>query len=406
VPIDSLDRRAGTLVGVVGGDWRGRVTAWGAIVPADGSPVLDWWVAADDRWHTPAEEPTCRQHRVGGTPVVETALRVPGGDAVQRVYAVGHGGGLTIVEIENASPSPFAVAVSRADILTARPPVALPISGVDAPPGSVSLPVAHRSTIRLALAHDGRGPGRLPDGLPTPAEVVRGWTTQTSSSTRLQLPVVGTSPLAEVLTARRADLLLERPEVRDDPEAFLVGRGQRSRLGPAALVDDLDLDLVAAHAERLARRSRRPSPLRWTVDAALIAAEEVLIRSGERRAARDLRRVRARLPLSEPTPVDPPADVFALPWAERRVALDRLDLLDLFPAPFPDDWLGQGVEAFGLPVAGGELGVALRWHGERPALLWDTDVELPLRCSGLDPDWSTTSRSGEALLSPLRRAQR
>jgi hypothetical protein len=395
------------VIGVVGGGWRAHVTPWGAVVPDDGSPVLDWWVAADDRWHTPAEEPACRQRRIGGTPVVETALRVPGGDAVQCVYAVGHDGGLTVVEIENRSASPFAVVVSRPDLLTTRPPVALPIMGVDLPPYSVSFPVAHRTTIRLALAHDGRGAGRLPAGLPTPEEVVRGWTTQTATSTRLQLPDASSPRLAERLTARRADLLLDdTASPDDDPAAFVVGCAERARLGPAADSGAGDLDLVAAIAERLAKRSRRASALSWTVDAALIASERALAGAGETRAANDVRRVRSRLPWPDPTPVEPPDDVFALAWVERRVALDRLAFVDLFPAPFPNEWLGQSVEGYGLPVAGGTVGIALRWHGERPALLWDTDVALPMRCSGLDPAWSTTSSSGEALLSPVRRAPR
>ena len=409
MPPDSLDlRRApGTVIGVVGGGWRAHVSPWGAVVPADGSPVLDWWVAADDRWHTPAEESTCRQRRIGGTPVVETALRVPGGDAVQRVYAVGHGGGLTVVEIENRSASPFAVVLSRPDLLTTRPPVALPIIGVDVPPDSVSFPVAHRTTIRLALAHDGRGAGRLPAGLPTPDEVVRGWTLQTATSTRLLLPDASSSRLADLVTARRADLLLDgTASPDDDPAAFLVGYAERGRLGPLDDGGAAHPELVAAVAERLAKRSRRASALSWTVDAALIASERALAGVGETCAASDVRGVRGRLPSPDPTPVEPPDDVFALAWVERRVALDRLALVDLFPAPFPDEWLGQSVEGYGLPVAGGTVGVALRWHGERPALLWDTDVTLPMRCSGLDPAWSTASRSGEALLSPVRRAPR
>jgi hypothetical protein len=48
----------------------------------------------------------------------------------------------------------------------------------------------------------------------------------------------------------------------------------------------------------------------------------------------------------------------------------------------------------------------MRWHGERPALLWEL-VPRPgagpvqLRIPGLDPAWSTNAPSGDALLSPL-----
>ena len=81
------------------------------MVPVDGSPPLDWWVAADDRWHTPATEPSCRQYRLLGTPVVETVVGVPGGDVVHRVYAVADGGGVPV----RASARENATATGRDD---------------------------------------------------------------------------------------------------------------------------------------------------------------------------------------------------------------------------------------------------------------------------------------------------
>ena len=83
--------------GVTGGRWRASVTPWGAVEPWDGSPALDWHVAADDRWHTPRDESAVRQKRLGGTAVVETRVRIPEGDAVQRVHSVADHGGLTVV---------------------------------------------------------------------------------------------------------------------------------------------------------------------------------------------------------------------------------------------------------------------------------------------------------------------
>ena len=104
-PCTTLGNPASPRSSVV--DGRGLVTPWG-------NPwSLDWWIGADDRWHFPAEDDTVRQHLVLLTPVVETAMRVPGGDAVQRVYAVraaGRSDELLVMEIENRSPAPFAVA--------------------------------------------------------------------------------------------------------------------------------------------------------------------------------------------------------------------------------------------------------------------------------------------------------
>ncbi len=177
-------------VGVLGGSWRGRVTPWGAVVPADGSATLDWWIAAEDRWHTPAIEPTVRQRAVEGVPVVETAVRVPGGDVVQTVYAVADGGGFTVIELENRSPAGVAVALSRRDLVTSRPPATVPVEGVDAPADALVVPIGHHASARVALAHDGGVGGARPADLPPPGAVVRGWIAQAGQGVDLRLPDV------------------------------------------------------------------------------------------------------------------------------------------------------------------------------------------------------------------------
>jgi hypothetical protein len=87
--------------------------------------------------------------------------------------------------------------------------------------------------------------------------------------------------------------------------------------------------------------------------------------------------------------------------------------LDLLPA-VPDAWLGQPVEAHGVPTSFGRLSYALRWHGERPALLWELEPHddtavgeavaaaaggFVLRAPGLDPSWQSTDLRGEVLLA-------
>ena len=81
------------------------------------------------------------------------ACRVPDGDAVQRVWSVADGGGLTIIEIENESSRPFAVAFSGGGIVTERPTADVPIQGIDLPDDAIVLPVGHRSTLRVAIPH-------------------------------------------------------------------------------------------------------------------------------------------------------------------------------------------------------------------------------------------------------------
>lgn len=89
-------------------DPRGLVTTW-----FDGWS-LDWWIGAEDRWYLPSRESPgrVRQALLGGTPVVETRLRVPGGDIVHRAYAVRGEDELAVVEIENCSRMPVALALA------------------------------------------------------------------------------------------------------------------------------------------------------------------------------------------------------------------------------------------------------------------------------------------------------
>lgn len=108
--------RRWTSVGVLDGPGVASVDPAGLVSPAGASWALDWWIGADDRWHLPAREAAVRQH-VEGPGVVETAVRVPGGDAVQRVYGVrlpaeSGTGAVLVVEVENRSAVPFALALA------------------------------------------------------------------------------------------------------------------------------------------------------------------------------------------------------------------------------------------------------------------------------------------------------
>lgn len=73
-------------------------------------------------------------------------------------------------------------------------------------------------------------------------------------------------------------------------------------------------------------------------------------------------------------------------------------LVDMPPA-----WRGRTIDVFGVPVANGTMSFGLRWHGPRPALLWEADLApgqpLTLRVPAIDPDFTSDDAQGETLLA-------
>lgn len=376
--------------GVLGRTWRAEVTPWGAVVPWDGSPTLDWAIAADDRWHRPSEERAVRQEAVQGTPVLETRVRIPGGDAVQRVWSVADQGGLTLVEVHNESPLPIAVALTRPDVLTTRAPTDVPIEGIELPAGSVLLPVGHRTRVVAGLAHAGGGPGGLPTGWADAITVARGWRTSVERAGHLVLP---DERPADLVVAARAQLLLDGlDDPQHDPTAFLIGLGELQRLRELTPRQVGDLAVEIATAVEAVGRDRG-----WDVDAALDAAARVFRHGGDDRAGRDVddvieRRGRADLPDSD---ASPPTGVRVIPFVERPLAARGL----LLPGGLPATWRGSSVEAHGLAIGPAtEISFALRWHGPNLAVLWEAaGSPITLAAPAVAPSWSSDERSGEAL---------
>ena len=380
----------GVSTGALGGRWRASVTPWGSIEPWHDEPVLDWHIAADDRWHSPQHEAAVRQVRVEGTAVVETRVKIPSGDAVQRIYSVPDSGGLTLVEIENESPLPIAIAFTRGDLLSVRPPTA-PIEGIELPQGSVAFPVGHHATLTVALAHDRRGAGALPGGLPPLAGVVRGWLAMVERASRLLLP----DPLlSERVVAERCELALGGPEHPDDDAvAFLLAVGQLVRMGEQA---DPWLPDVAHAVEVAAKRG----PHDWSLAAALVAADVVFAAAGDDLARKDLAALRKAMRVQSVLPLTPPTEpARLLTWAELRLAEPTADGVALLPTGLPQGWAGDNFEVYGLPNGtGGTISYAVRWHGARPAVLWDqTDPTTTVSAPALAPGWSSTEVKSETL---------
>ena len=282
-----MTERAPTRVGVLGSSRQALVDDRGTITPDGGRWQLDWWVGADDRWHIPAREAAVRQTLVGGAPVVETSLRVPGGDAVQRAYGVGGPAGLVAVEIENASGAPFVAALvlgpaaagrmravgtrgswvtvdgrpalrtprpamrwaagmggDTLDVVTAGRAQESTFNGVGGRGMRLEVallhPVAHRTRLRCALAVGRPGRSVPVDAvdlslLPDAAVAAAGWDAQRRRGIRVVLP---DARLQEAVDAGRAALLLasdaaQPPERRGGRRARGLGIRRRGGRGLA-----------------------------------------------------------------------------------------------------------------------------------------------------------------------------
>ena len=414
--------RPRTRVGVLGSAHQALVDDRGTITPDGGRWQLDWWVGADDRWHVPAREAAVRQTLLGGAPIVETSLRVPGGDAVHRAYGVGGPAGLVAVEIENASAAPFVAALvlgptpsgrmrgvgtggswvtvdGRPALGTPRPAMRWAaamrgetlevvaegraqdsaFTGVGGRGMRLEVallhPVAHRTRLRCALAvgRPGRSvPVKAVDLglLPDPAVAAAGWDAQLRRGMRVVLP---DPRLQRAVDAARAALLLA------------VDARRRPSSEDVAALEGWGFDGEAAAAWRRlgirarARAARRaPDPAPWAT-------------------------VGARLASASPTFTWPDGPAPLLAAVRDLLVGAGLDGSDedavALLVELPVEWRGQSVEVHDAPTRAGRVSYALRWHGARPALLWECERPIRLSAPGLDRAWSTTEPQGEALLA-------
>lgn len=487
-----------TTVGNLDSPQRAAVDPAGLVAVAGRSWSLDWWIGAEDRWHVPAREVAVRQSLLDNSPVVETRVRVPSGDAVQRVYAARSldGSDALVVEVHNDTKVPFAVALAvrpydlsgtgrvdrieldgamvRVDgapaVVLPRSPgrVALSDAGADAAAVAFAgdaervraaeircadglanavllFPLAHTATLRVALPMAGTA-SLDPPSLPGADQVASGWAAMTRAGARVEVP---NRRLRDAMDASTRFLLLGGADpvvagaldllgFTEDAEQRLLtedGAGAPGRwLGAIAqhwtLTRDITVaraaaPLVASLVSRLARVDDR-------ADAdfghgALPAVAELLDAAGEARAAADVRALAARVPVTPPT--EPDLEVLlatagptwtvpgtgtghdlganaALVTAVRRLLVCEVDDGLVLSPRVSEAWFGQGWEVHDLPTAEGRLSYAIRWHGERPALLWELEPHAGRRSArltvpNLDAAWSTTERRGEALLAPV-----
>jgi hypothetical protein len=372
---------------------------------------VDWVIGAEDHWHDPRREAAVRQVRLDPAPAFETRLRVPSGDAVQRVFAARatSGEAFVVIEVENESPAPFALAiVLHADtflrrgtsidldddvvLVDGRPRFVLPrapmrwatgvgdddVIGVvtsgaasDGPFVPVQarrnltahaafvFPVAHRTALRVALPLDPlrQVPPNVLATLPTIDRVRQGWVSQLGRAMRVELP----DPLGSAVDVERAMLLLNR-----------------AYPSTVTALEDWGFD-----------------------DEAMNAWRQLTLPQRQRARGRTFREDAWDALRSEVS--DNYSDAKFLRLVRDVLIHDRGEEIDILPG-FPPEWLGQPIAVHDAPTRAGKVSFAVRWHGERPALLWEAPENVELRTPALDPTWSARGGSGEALLAAWRRS--
>jgi hypothetical protein len=193
--------------------------------------------------------------------------------------------------------------------------------------------------------------------------------------------------------------------------AVAVGLADDRRVEPA--VTPALADLVSLRDRRRTRTAAAPAVAALAAHAARVgqgsAAEAAARRAGPVGAdpwawAGPMPTPHSLAQAVEAAATDDPV-ACARAWLALRRALiaeDRHGLALL--TEFATAWRGGVAEVHRLPTLAGRLSFAIRWHGYRPALLWQLerrsgDAVVPLRCPGLDPNWSSTEAAGEVLLA-------
>ncbi|MCY3888510.1 MAG: hypothetical protein OXG50_01245 [bacterium] len=442
---------------VLGAPGWGEVDARGLVQPGSREWMLDWWVGASDRWHRASQEAAVRQSEVGAGAVVETRMKVPDGDAVQRVWAVAAGGGpaVAVVEVGNEAATAFAVAMvveAPGAVLTVhqagvavggqpvlvwdRPPAGAAVghdavesllevegwgaAGLDHKGRDIAAlvwPLPHSARLAVSASLS-RGRPSPPSDLPDADAVLRGWQAHLDRGARIEVPDEGLArridrnrrrwlgrtgrmETADVVELCELSVRLDHHGYHDDAELVLDEVAARwtteaptERLRALTVHHDLTGDQQAAVRFVEAVAEAVEAAARIGAEVPVAPVERLLIAATQDRAAQDLRRLDLR-------PADPPSQ-----GLRAELVADHEDELLVAPG-FRPAWKGGPLAVYGLPTRFGPVSYAVRWHGARPALLWELDCRpgqkpVTLRAPALDQRWSSDEPTGETLLAASR----
>ena len=310
-------------------------------------------------------------------------------------------------------------------------------------------PLPHTATLRLVVHL--RGATSAAAAVPTTDDIARGWQAHLKQglqvevdeldvgadlaqaaqsvltlwpNTRDDTPLVVTA-LAELGFGRDAGRLFDDLERCEDDDAVVRSLARWAQLGEQThQLEDLDraLGRLARAAHVIANRGGELPGQGWLNDALVVLGGR-LHQIDQPDVAERVQGFRAHS--QSENAVDGVADRLAAldkardkrgvwPEGHMRAAAtyvravralivdDRGDELRLLP-DMPKLWRGRPIDVFGLPVANGNISFGLRWHGPRPALLWEAslapEAPLTIRVPGIDSEFSTNDRAGETLLA-------
>jgi hypothetical protein len=294
--------------------------------------------------------------------------------------------------------------------LSSRQPSPLGPQGIELPKGSVVFPVAHGSTLRVALASPRATGGTVNlEQLPSSEQLQRGWL---NSVERAGYALVADKSLSPLINRLRSDALvlsgnhesewgtdLVGADATDDV-AFLLTLHELVRMGEKV---NHHLERVVDIVEALLRKNKKSAEIEWDVERALFAARCILWALGEHRAAGDVLASQQRLAPASGLPNAAPKDIRVIAWLDEQLVSPRREGgAAVLRFGVPRMWLGVNMECHRV-VASPEHTVSygMRWHGEKPALLWETSGPFGLRldAGATDSSWHSGEASGDALMA-------
>lgn len=453
----------GTLLAPLDGSRYAHVDTAGNVGRVGQAERLTWQVRTADGWTLPAG--TCEQ-RLDGAAVIETTLGVDNGTIVQRcAVGIAGGIPALAIEFENRSdyavaiglaveaPSASTITSNEHGLLINGEAFALFGSGtrpqqeLDDPHAVFALP--HTATLKVTVPLD-RTPLSLVElgalAVPSPSDINRGWERHLDKGFRIE---VGDDDLEAAVRPLQRSLLSLGPGESDcwkwavamcesgyaseidadleilaneSPAHVVFGVGRWAELGGDLTQTERILEPLARSAFTLRRANHQVIvPMGWSVGM-LAGAVRAAVAIDQPDVADELAGLTGldirKSPLA--TVADVRADLASASatyaFSEghhggmdghvlrsiRHLVVDEGgDTVDLL-ASMPAAWRGRPMAAHNVPIAAGNLSYGLRWHGPRPALLWELDrrseARFEVRVPSISSEWSSLDDVGESLL--------